>query len=159
VTLMVISSITPGLMEISILMVGEMLSMLPSSKSSGSGIGLLNQSICPYGIKYLDSIAYMVSWLGGAKASCERRALGDGADPMSNWGKLIPRGCLHRSRTVENIVDPGGIILVTFIVLLSSGEKVWGLTQGGCVGSLDINQISRYCGLKMVVRRNISMGK
>jgi hypothetical protein len=33
--------------------------------------------------------------------------LGDGVDPMGNWGKLIPRGCLCHSRTVENIVDPG----------------------------------------------------
>jgi hypothetical protein len=71
---MVISSITPGLMEILILMVGEMLVMLPSSKVSRVGIGLLNQSICPDGIKYLDLIAYMVFWLGGAKASCKRKS-------------------------------------------------------------------------------------
>jgi hypothetical protein len=31
--------------------------------------------------------------------------------------------------------------------------------QGGCNGLLDINQISRYCGLKMVVECKISMGK
>jgi hypothetical protein len=71
---MVISSMMPGLMEISILTVGEMLAILPSSKASGVGIGLLNQSICPDGIKYLDSIAYMEFWLGGAKASCERKS-------------------------------------------------------------------------------------
>jgi hypothetical protein len=39
---MMISSMIPGLMEISILTVGEMLAMLPSSKVSGAGIGLLN---------------------------------------------------------------------------------------------------------------------
>jgi hypothetical protein len=71
---MVISSIIPGLMEISILTMGKMLSMLPSSKALGVGIGLLNQSICPDGIKYLDSIAYMKFWLGGTKASCERKS-------------------------------------------------------------------------------------
>jgi hypothetical protein len=56
---MVISSMILGLMEISILTVGEMLAMLPSSKVSGVGIGLLNQSICPYGRNSLVLIAYM----------------------------------------------------------------------------------------------------
>jgi hypothetical protein len=36
------------------------------------------------------------------------------------------------------------------------GERV---SQGGCDGSLDINQISRYCGLKMVVGHRIFIGK
>ena len=38
---MVISSTTPFLMEISILMVEEMLAMLPSSKASGAGMGVV----------------------------------------------------------------------------------------------------------------------
>jgi hypothetical protein len=58
---MVIFSMIPGLMEISILTVGKMLAMFPSLKVLGAGIGLLNQSICPDGIKYLVSIAYMES--------------------------------------------------------------------------------------------------
>jgi hypothetical protein len=62
---MVISSMIPGLMEMSILTVGEILAMFPSSKASGAGIGLLNQSICPEGIKSLVSIAHMEAWLGG----------------------------------------------------------------------------------------------
>jgi hypothetical protein len=49
---------------------------------------------------------------------------------------------------------------VTVTVSLSPGGKeVEGLRQGDCDGSLDINQISRYCGLKMVVGRKISVGK
>ena len=48
---MMISSTMPSLMEMSILMVGEMLARLPSSKASGAGMGLLNQSIGPDGIK------------------------------------------------------------------------------------------------------------
>jgi hypothetical protein len=48
---------------------------------------------------------------------------------------------------------------VTVTVWLSSGEEVGGMTQGGHEGSLDINQISRYCGLKMVVGHKISVGK
>jgi hypothetical protein len=39
---MVISSMMPGLMEMPILTVGEMLAMFPSSKSSREGIGFLN---------------------------------------------------------------------------------------------------------------------
>jgi hypothetical protein len=62
---MVISSMILGLMEMSILIVGEMLAMFPSSKASGVGIGLLNQSICPEGIKSLVSIAHMEAWVGG----------------------------------------------------------------------------------------------
>jgi hypothetical protein len=41
----------PFFMEMSILMVGEMLAMLPSSKASGEGMGFLNQLIGPDGIK------------------------------------------------------------------------------------------------------------
>jgi hypothetical protein len=49
---------------------------------------------------------------------------------------------------------------MTVTVWLSSGgEEVGGVTQGGCDGSLDINQISRYCGLKMVVEHKIFVGK
>jgi hypothetical protein len=44
---------------------GEILAMLPSSKESREGIGLLNQSICPEGIKSFVSIAHMEAWLGG----------------------------------------------------------------------------------------------
>jgi hypothetical protein len=62
---MVISSMIPGLMEMSILTVGEMLAMFPSSKSSRVGIGLLNQSTCPEGIKSLVSITHMEVWVGG----------------------------------------------------------------------------------------------
>ena len=39
---MVISSMILDLMEISILMVGDMLAILPFSKASGAGMGLLN---------------------------------------------------------------------------------------------------------------------
>jgi hypothetical protein len=39
---MVISSMMLFFMEMSILMVGKMLSMFPSSKASGAGMGLLN---------------------------------------------------------------------------------------------------------------------
>jgi hypothetical protein len=74
VTPMVISSTIPGLMEISSLMVGEMLAMLPSSKALGAGIGLLNQSICPDGRKSLVLIAYMEFLLGCVKASYERKS-------------------------------------------------------------------------------------
>jgi hypothetical protein len=59
---MVISSIISGLMEILILTVGEMLAMLPSSKVFGARIGLLNQSMCPDGIKYLVLITHMEFW-------------------------------------------------------------------------------------------------
>jgi hypothetical protein len=54
----------PGLMKMSILTMEEMLSMFPYSKSSGEGIGLLNQSMCPEGIKSLVLIAYK-AWVGG----------------------------------------------------------------------------------------------
>jgi hypothetical protein len=70
---MVIFSTTPTLMEMSILMVGEILAMLPSLKASRAGIGLLNQSICHDGIKYLVSIAHTKAWLGGSKASYEKK--------------------------------------------------------------------------------------
>jgi hypothetical protein len=62
---MVISYTIPDLMEMSILTVGEILAMFPSSKSSGLGIGLLNQSICPEGKKPLVSIVHMEAWIGG----------------------------------------------------------------------------------------------
>ena len=71
---MVISSTMPFFMEMSILMVGEMLAMLPSSKASGAGMGFLNQSIGPDGIKSLVSTVYMVCWLGGVKASYEKKS-------------------------------------------------------------------------------------
>jgi hypothetical protein len=71
---MMISSTTPGLMEMSILMVGEMLAMLPSSKALGAGMGLLNQSIIPEGIKSLVSIAKIELRLGGLGASCGRKS-------------------------------------------------------------------------------------
>jgi hypothetical protein len=64
-TPMVISSMMPSLMEMSILMLGEMLVMFPYSKSSRAGIGFLNQSICPEGIKSLVSIVHMEAWVGG----------------------------------------------------------------------------------------------
>ena len=43
-----ISSTIPELVEMSILMVGEMLAMFPSSKVSGVGMGFLNQSTFPW---------------------------------------------------------------------------------------------------------------
>jgi hypothetical protein len=49
-------------------------------------------------------------------------------------------------------------VMVT-IGLFSSGDYVEGVSQGGCNDFIDINQISRYCGLKMVARIRISMGK
>jgi hypothetical protein len=71
---MMISSTIPGLMEMSILMVGEMLAKLPSSKASGAGMGLLNQSTVPAGIKSLVSTAKIGLWLGGMRASCGRKS-------------------------------------------------------------------------------------
>ena len=62
---MVISSTMPFFMEMLILMVGKMLAMFPSSKASGAGIGLLNQTIFPEGIKSLVSIAHREAWVGG----------------------------------------------------------------------------------------------
>jgi hypothetical protein len=55
---MMISSTTPFFIEMSILMVGEMLAMLPSSNASGAGMGFLNQSMVPGGIKSLVSTVY-----------------------------------------------------------------------------------------------------
>jgi hypothetical protein len=54
---MVISLTIPFFMEMSILMVREMLAMFPSSKALGAGMGFVNQSIGPEGIKYLVSTA------------------------------------------------------------------------------------------------------
>jgi hypothetical protein len=70
---MVISSMIPGWTKMSIFIVGEMLAMLSSSKASGARIGLMNQSICPDGMKSLVSIAHMEALLAGLKASCERK--------------------------------------------------------------------------------------
>ena len=50
---MVICSSIPGLTEMSILMVEEMLAIFPSSKASGAGMGFLNQSTL-LGMNYLD---------------------------------------------------------------------------------------------------------
>jgi hypothetical protein len=49
-------------------------------------------------------------------------------------------------------------VTVTMGLFFGGGDGE-GVSQGGCDGSLDINQISRYCGLKMVGGRRISMGK
>jgi hypothetical protein len=65
VAVMVISYVIPCLMEMSILTMGEMLAMFPSSKLSGAGIGFLNQSICPEIIKSLVLIAHREAWVGG----------------------------------------------------------------------------------------------
>ena len=62
---MEIYSMIPGLMEMSILTVGEILAMLPSSKASRERIGFLNQSICPEGIKSLVLIVHMEDGVGG----------------------------------------------------------------------------------------------
>jgi hypothetical protein len=43
--------------------------------------------------------------------------------------------------------------------LFYGGDDVEGVSQGGCNGSLNIIQISRYCGLKMIVGHRIFMGK
>jgi len=64
-TPMVISSKTPDLMEMSILVVGEILAILTYSKVYGERIGLLNQSICSDGRKYLVLTTYMDFWLEG----------------------------------------------------------------------------------------------
>jgi hypothetical protein len=49
---------------------------------------------------------------------------------------------------------------MTITVSLSlGGEEVGGLMKGDCDVSLDINQISRYCGLETIVERKISVGK
>jgi hypothetical protein len=50
------------------------------------------------------------------------------------------------------------LVIVT-MWLSFGGDDVEGVAQGHCDGSLDINQISRYCGLKIVVERKISVGK
>jgi hypothetical protein len=71
---MMISLTTPFLMEMSILMVGEMLAMLPSLNASGVGMGFLNQSIGPNGIKYLVSTTYTGFLLEGMRASCGRKS-------------------------------------------------------------------------------------
>jgi hypothetical protein len=71
---MVIFSTTPFFMEISILMVGEMLAMLPSSNTSGAAKRLLNQSICPDEIKSLVSTAYMGCGLGGVGDPCGKKS-------------------------------------------------------------------------------------
>jgi hypothetical protein len=71
---MVISSMIIGLMKMSILTIGEMLAMLPSSKAFGAGIGLLNQSICLDEIKSFFFIAHMEAWLGGSQDSYERKS-------------------------------------------------------------------------------------
>ena len=71
---MMIYSTTPLFMEMSILMVGEMLAILPSSNALGAGMGFLNQSIVPDGIKYLVSTTYTGFWLGGMRASCGRKS-------------------------------------------------------------------------------------
>jgi hypothetical protein len=51
-----------------------MLARLPSSKASGAGMGLLNQSIVPEGIKSFVSTAKIELWLGGMGASCGRKS-------------------------------------------------------------------------------------
>lgn len=51
-------SVTPSLDEMLTLIVDEMLAILPSSKLSRVGMGLLNQSKYSEGIKSLDSILY-----------------------------------------------------------------------------------------------------
>jgi hypothetical protein len=61
----VISSMTLGLTEMSILMVGEILAMLPSSNVSGVGIGFLNQSTWPEGMKYFSSMVQTGASVGG----------------------------------------------------------------------------------------------
>jgi hypothetical protein len=48
---------------------------------------------------------------------------------------------------------------VTITVFLYSGEEVGEMMQGGCTSLFDINQISRYCELKMVVGHKIFVGK
>jgi hypothetical protein len=71
---MMISSMISGLMEMSILMVGEMLARLPSSKASGAGMRLWNQSTVPKGIKSLVSTERMGLCLGGMRASYGRKS-------------------------------------------------------------------------------------
>jgi hypothetical protein len=71
---MVISSTIPGVMEMSIFTVGDMLAMFLYSKESGVGIGFLNQSICTKGIKSLVSIIHKGAWSGGGKTSCDRKS-------------------------------------------------------------------------------------
>ena len=70
---MMISSTIHGLMEMSILMVGEMLAKLPSSKALGAGMGLLNQSTVPAGIKSLVSTVKIRFWLGGMRVFYGRK--------------------------------------------------------------------------------------
>jgi hypothetical protein len=49
---------------------------------------------------------------------------------------------------------------VTVTVALSPSDKdVGGLMEGNCDGSLDMNQISIYYGLKMVVGHRMFVGK
>ena len=61
---MVMSSMMLGLMEMSILTVGEMLAMFPYLKELRERIGFLNQSVCPEIRKSLFSIVHKEAWVG-----------------------------------------------------------------------------------------------
>lgn len=50
---------TPSVTKQLNLMVGEILSILPSLKAYWEGIRFLNQSTCPSGMKYLVSMEYL----------------------------------------------------------------------------------------------------
>ena len=70
-----ISSMILELVEMSILMVGEMFTMFPSSKASGAGIGFLNQSTFPW----MKSLVSRENW-----SNCD----------ISSFGRKNERWCM-----------------------------------------------------------------
>ena len=64
-----ISSMISELVEMLILMVGEMFSMFPSSKESGVGIGFLNQLTLPW----MKSLVSTENWLDCDASSSGRK--------------------------------------------------------------------------------------
>jgi hypothetical protein len=66
-------SMMSGLMEMSTLMVGEMLAIFPYSKALGAGIECLNQSIYPRGMQSLVSTTQLLLLVAGWKAPQGRK--------------------------------------------------------------------------------------
>jgi hypothetical protein len=92
----VIYSTTLGLTKMSILIVGEIFSMLTSSNTSGVGIGFLNQSTWPEGMKSLASMVQTGASEGGQKVCEPKKGINDERHPMGNLVHIEPLECLHR---------------------------------------------------------------
>jgi hypothetical protein len=76
-----------------------------------------------------------------------------------SWGSMLYSKMVGQF-TKCRAADSGDFSFGSILVALSPSDKDVGrLMEGDCDGSLDINQISRYCGLKMVVRHRIFVGK